>query len=113
MSAITDPKHKISFPTTTGSQPVPLILIDVMRKCLQRDPKARPTVAELLEISYLQSSPPAPVPNIRPEILRKIKRALTDEEWKELTDVSILSFHQREENYFYSKMVIFSVADTG
>ncbi|XP_058801559.1 probable serine/threonine-protein kinase mps1 [Phymastichus coffea] len=87
VSAITDPKHKINFPTMTGSQPVPLILIDVMRKCLQRDPKARPTVAELLEISYFQSSSPAVTPNIPSQILFKIKRALSDEEWKQLTEI--------------------------
>lgn len=88
ISAITDPKHKINFPLKTGSEPVPLILVDAMRKCLQRDPKARPTVEELLEIPYLQSNISAPiVPNIPPNILIKIKHALSDEEWKQLTEV--------------------------
>ncbi|XP_001604243.1 serine/threonine-protein kinase mph1 [Nasonia vitripennis] len=88
ISAITDPKHKINFPLKTGSEPVPLILVDAMRKCLQRDAKARPTVAELLEIPYLQSNISAPiVPSIPPNILIKIKHALSDEEWKQLTEI--------------------------
>ncbi|OXU25556.1 hypothetical protein TSAR_012389 [Trichomalopsis sarcophagae] len=69
ISAITDPKHKINFPLKTGSEPVPLILVDAMRKCLQRDAKARPTY------------------HIPPNILIKIKHALSDEEWKQLTEI--------------------------
>ena len=60
----------------TGSEQVPLILIDVMRKCLQHDPKARPTVADLLDIPYLQSNVTTSiVPSIPSNILMKIKKA--------------------------------------
>ena len=90
ISAITDPKHKINFSLMTGSDPVPLILIDVMRKCLQRDPKARPTVADLLNIPYLQSNISHPiVPNIPGNILMKIKHALAEDEWKKFTEVCV------------------------
>ncbi|XP_014203423.1 serine/threonine-protein kinase pakF [Copidosoma floridanum] len=85
--AITDPKHKINFPTTSGNEPVPLIIIDVLRKCLQREPKARPTVADLLEIPYLQGDISRPiVPSVPSTILLKIKQALSDDEWKEFSE---------------------------
>lgn len=60
VNAITNPKPNIHFPATLSSVegdntvvPPPPILIDVMRKCLQHDPKARPTVVELLQVEYV------------------------------------------------------------
>ncbi|XP_011493853.1 PREDICTED: probable serine/threonine-protein kinase mps1 [Ceratosolen solmsi marchali] len=88
ISAITDPKHKINFPLRTGSEPVPSILIDVMRKCLQRNPKVRPTVADLLKIPYLQTNIGPSIPDIPSNILIKIKHALSEDEWQQLTEVS-------------------------
>jgi serine/threonine protein kinase len=89
ISAITDPKHKIHLPLRTGSELVPSILIDVMRKCLQRDPKARPTVADLLKIPYLQTNISPIIPDIPSNILIKIKHSLSEDEWQQLTEVSL------------------------
>ncbi|XP_033341019.1 dual specificity protein kinase monopolar spindle 1 [Megalopta genalis] len=97
VNAITNPKLNISFPTTLPSRedhaevlPTPPILIDVMRKCLQHDPKTRPTVADLLQVDYVPTKQEcllAPMPRIPGHILVKIKYALEDDEWRELTRV--------------------------
>lgn len=92
---ITDPKHKINFPHSTGTDTVPTILIEVMRKCLQFDLKSRPTVTELLEIPYLQSN--VSTRNMNPgisikKILIKIKHTLSKEEWDKFSEVSV-EFH--------------------
>ncbi|XP_078045508.1 dual specificity protein kinase monopolar spindle 1 [Augochlora pura] len=97
VNAITNPKLNISFPATLPSRegddkvlPTPPILIDVMRKCLQHDPKTRPTVADLLQVDYLstkQECLSAPIPRIPGNILVKIKYALGEDEWRELTRV--------------------------
>ncbi|KAI4488027.1 hypothetical protein M0804_004875 [Polistes exclamans] len=96
VNAITNPNPKIAFPTSIllfnkKFEPPP-ILIDVMRKCLQHNPKARPTVAELLQIQYIPIKQDAKSllsipPEISPSILVKIKHALTEEEWRRLTQV--------------------------
>lgn len=94
VNAITNPKPNISFPTTVlsgGHERTPPILIDVMRKCLQHDPKARPTVSQLLQVQYMpnkQDAAPILMPNIPANILVKIKRALNEEEWRQLLQVS-------------------------
>ncbi|XP_076285730.1 dual specificity protein kinase monopolar spindle 1 [Lasioglossum baleicum] len=96
VNAITNPKLNISFPTTLPSREgdnkviAPPILIDVMRKCLQHDPKTRPTVAELLQVDYVPTKQEhllAPIPNIPANILVKIKYALNEDEWRQLTRV--------------------------
>ncbi|XP_076654545.1 dual specificity protein kinase monopolar spindle 1 [Halictus rubicundus] len=97
VNAITNPKLNISFPAMLPSRegdnkviPPPPILIDVMRKCLQHDPKTRPTVAELLQIDYVPTKQEhllAPIPNIPANILVKIKYALNEDEWRQLTRV--------------------------
>ncbi|KAK0096059.1 hypothetical protein PV326_006632 [Microctonus aethiopoides] len=88
INAICNPASKISFTQPPNSEPIPLILIDVMRKCLQHDPKARPSVAQLLEISYVPITKQNNVlPKISPHIILKIKNALTDEEWREYTEM--------------------------
>ncbi|XP_066584688.1 uncharacterized protein Mps1 isoform X2 [Prorops nasuta] len=89
INAITNPKPNIQFPVSfqDGSKPPPPILISVMRKCLQHDPKARPTVGELLQIQYVPTtSIVAPVPQIPSNILVKIKNALSEEEWRQLLE---------------------------
>ena len=47
LHAITNPKVEISFPETADP-----VLRQVIMKCLQRDPKLRPTVKELLSYNY-------------------------------------------------------------
>ncbi|XP_053987258.1 uncharacterized protein LOC128880815 [Hylaeus volcanicus] len=94
VSAITNPKPNIHFPATLPPRegdnkvvPSPPILIDVMRKCLQHDPKARPTVAELLQVDYVptkQERMLTSTPNIPASILVKIKHALDETEWRQL-----------------------------
>ncbi|XP_076626372.1 dual specificity protein kinase monopolar spindle 1 isoform X2 [Colletes latitarsis] len=94
VNAITNPKPNIHFPATLSSRegdnkvvPPPPILIDVMRRCLQHDPKTRPTVAELLLIEYVptkQERMLTSTPNIPANILVKIKRALNETEWRQL-----------------------------
>ncbi|CAK9812746.1 Dual specificity protein kinase TTK [Anthophora quadrimaculata] len=93
VNAITNPKLNIPFPTTLSSDgnqiiPPPPILIDVMRKCLQHDPKARPTVTELLQIEYIPTKEEhvlTTLPEIPTNILVKIKHTLNEDEWRQLT----------------------------
>ncbi|XP_076755816.1 dual specificity protein kinase monopolar spindle 1 isoform X2 [Xylocopa sonorina] len=94
VNAITNPKLNISFPpnlpSVEGNKIIsaPPVLIDVMRKCLQHNPKARPTVAELLEVEYIPSKQEhmsATLPEIPANILVKIKHTLSEDEWRQLT----------------------------
>ncbi|XP_034194254.2 dual specificity protein kinase monopolar spindle 1 [Osmia lignaria lignaria] len=96
VNAITNPKLNILFPATLSSGegnkviPSPPILIEVMRKCLQHDPKARPTVAELLQVEYVpteQKRTLTAVPEIPTNILVKIKHALSEDEWRQLISI--------------------------
>lgn len=102
VNAITNPNPKIAFPTSillfdkTEKFEPPSILIDVMRKCLQHNPKARPTVAELLQVQYIPARQDAKAmlsipPEIPPNILVKIKHSLTEEEWRRL--IQVRNFH--------------------
>lgn len=50
LQAIMNPEHRISFPRE-GVDP---LLLDVLQSCLNRDPKARPSIRELLEHSYVK-----------------------------------------------------------
>ncbi|XP_070569136.1 dual specificity protein kinase TTK-like isoform X2 [Ptychodera flava] len=50
LQAICDPNFEIEFPDINNKP-----LIDVLKKCLLRDPKERPSIQELLEHPYLQS----------------------------------------------------------
>lgn len=91
INAIQSSSHKIAFPQRSGHQMkfVPPILIDVMKKCLNRDAKARPTVEELLEVSYISTNNPEPPPDIPPSLLFKIlQKKHTDEEGKLLLKVN-------------------------
>nr|XP_003699893.1 PREDICTED: dual specificity protein kinase TTK isoform X1 [Megachile rotundata]XP_012146285.1 PREDICTED: dual specificity protein kinase TTK isoform X1 [Megachile rotundata]XP_012146295.1 PREDICTED: dual specificity protein kinase TTK isoform X1 [Megachile rotundata] len=91
VNAITNPKLNIPFPATLSSRDgnkvtsSPQILIEVMRKCLQHDPKARPTVAELLQVEYVPIKQECTLPGIPANILVKIKHALNEDEWRQLT----------------------------
>jgi len=50
IKAILDKEHEIAFPALEDDDH---ILIPLMKSCLQRDPKARPAIAELLEHPYV------------------------------------------------------------
>lgn len=99
VNAITNPKPNISFPVTTNNENgqncerAPPILIDVIRKCLQHDPKARPTVSQLLQVQYVPSTPNTALisgpSNIPANILVKIKHALNEDEWRLLVQVRV------------------------
>lgn len=99
VNAITNPKPNIRFPTilpsADGNKHIssPPILIDVMHKCLQHDPKARPTVAELLQVEYIPTKQEQ-ISTIPPEVsantLVKIKHALNENEWRQLLSVCTL-----------------------
>jgi serine/threonine-protein kinase TTK/MPS1 len=59
--AITDPKHAITFADTgVGDVPVPPSLKGILRKCLNRDPEARPTVKQMLQDGNLYMNPEQP-----------------------------------------------------
>ncbi|KMQ97429.1 dual specificity protein kinase ttk [Lasius niger] len=107
VNAITNPKPNISFPATTFSSSVngknlqnhertPPVLIDVMRKCLQHDPKARPTVSQLLQVQYVPTTQNiasiTTSADIPANVLVKIKQALNEEEWRQLVQVSAFLF---------------------
>lgn len=58
--AIPNPRHAIAFPPLgVGSVPLPSGLLSVLRRCLNRDPACRPTVAELLAPADLFLDPDA------------------------------------------------------
>lgn len=100
VNAITNPKPNIAFPATTFStsggdttdcERAPPVLIDVMRKCLLHDPKARPTVAQLLQVQYVPTTQHASlisVPDVPANVLVKIKHALSEVEWRQFVQVS-------------------------
>jgi serine/threonine-protein kinase TTK/MPS1 len=47
---IIDPSYAIEFPQTIDGSP---LLIDIMRSCLNRDPKRRPTIPQLIDHPFL------------------------------------------------------------
>uniref|UniRef100_A0A669BRE4 Dual specificity protein kinase TTK n=1 Tax=Oreochromis niloticus TaxID=8128 RepID=A0A669BRE4_ORENI len=54
LHAIIDPSHKIEFPDISEKD-----LLDVLKRCLVRNPRERISIAELLEHPYLQLKPQA------------------------------------------------------
>lgn len=73
--AITDRTHAIAFPDHgIGGVPVPTGLIRTMRRCLNRDPAQRPTIAQLLDARdpFLHPDAPGTIP-ITQEIVRKLQ----------------------------------------
>ncbi|XP_025269646.1 serine/threonine-protein kinase MPS1 [Camponotus floridanus] len=98
VNAITNPKPNISFPAFSSSgknlqnhERTPPVLIDVMRKCLQHDPKARPTVSQLLQVQYVPTMQNVASimtsADIPASILVKIKQALNEDEWRHLVQI--------------------------
>lgn len=58
--AIPNPRHAIAFPAMgVGSVPLPSGLLAILRRCLNRDPTLRPTVAQLLAPADLFLDPDA------------------------------------------------------
>ena len=57
MKALSDPDIPVEFPTTTNLDP---LLFDTMKKCLNKDPEQRATIAELLQHPYLRPNHDAP-----------------------------------------------------
>lgn len=118
VNAITNPKLNIPFPATLSSGegnkviPSPPILIEVMRKCLQHDPKARPTVAELLQIEYVpteQERTLTTVPEIPASILVKIKHALSEDEWRQLISVCNFQLNSKSLHFFPFSLLSFTI----
>ncbi|XP_017268616.1 dual specificity protein kinase Ttk [Kryptolebias marmoratus] len=72
LHAIIDPSHKISFPDIAEKD-----LLDVLKRCLVRNPRERISIAELLEHPYLQLKPQSS-PEPEPPSNSDLKRILTD-----------------------------------
>ncbi|CAJ1061976.1 dual specificity protein kinase Ttk [Xyrichtys novacula] len=72
LHAIIDPSHNIEFPDIAEKD-----LLDVLKRCLVRNPKERISIAELLEHPYLQLKPQA-APEPEPTCNTDLKRILTD-----------------------------------
>ncbi|XP_011314251.1 dual specificity protein kinase TTK [Fopius arisanus] len=89
INAITNPHPRISYSLPPHVEAVPVILIDVIKKCLQHDPKARPSVDQLLQVQYISMARNVPIssPDIPANILIKIKQSLQDSEWRIFTEV--------------------------
>ncbi|XP_053737209.1 dual specificity protein kinase Ttk [Synchiropus splendidus] len=72
LHAILDPSHIIDFPDIPDKD-----LLDVLKRCLVRNPRERVSIAELLEHPYLHLKPPgSPVPE--PTCNRDLQRILVD-----------------------------------
>lgn len=72
LHAIIDPTHKIEFPCISEND-----LLDVLKRCLVRNPKERISIAELLEHPYLQLQP-QPSPESEWPCNGDLKKILTD-----------------------------------
>ncbi|KAG7273653.1 hypothetical protein CRUP_018132, partial [Coryphaenoides rupestris] len=72
LHAIIDPSHGIEFPDVAEAD-----LLDVLKKCLVRDPRERISIAELLDHTYLQVHPQA-LPESEPQSNSDLQRILTD-----------------------------------
>uniref|UniRef100_A0A672HSI8 Dual specificity protein kinase TTK n=1 Tax=Salarias fasciatus TaxID=181472 RepID=A0A672HSI8_SALFA len=72
LHAIIDASHRIEFPDISEKD-----LLDVLKRCLVRNPRERISIAELLEHPYLQLKPPASPEPERPSNT-DLKKILTD-----------------------------------
>uniref|UniRef100_A0A8C4E0X2 Dual specificity protein kinase TTK n=1 Tax=Dicentrarchus labrax TaxID=13489 RepID=A0A8C4E0X2_DICLA len=72
LHAIIDPTHKIEFPDILEKD-----LLDVLKRCLVRNPRERISIAELLEHPYLQLKPQGSPEPERP-CNSDLKKILTD-----------------------------------
>ncbi|XP_060778292.1 dual specificity protein kinase Ttk isoform X2 [Neoarius graeffei] len=61
LHAIIDPSHEIDFPDIPEKD-----LLDVLKRCLVRNPKERISIAELLDHPYLQLQPQQPSEPVEP-----------------------------------------------
>ncbi|CAG9463572.1 unnamed protein product [Pedinophyceae sp. YPF-701] len=93
--AITDPRHEIQFPPVEPNAPD---VIDVMRRCLDRDPRRRADIPALLEHAFLHPSksaagptgPPA-APGLSAEHLRAMLRQMAAINGREGADVHAMA----------------------
>ncbi|XP_074654614.1 dual specificity protein kinase TTK-like [Tubulanus polymorphus] len=67
LQAIVNPEIPIPFPEINDRN-----VMDVLKKCLQRDPKKRPCVSDLLRHPYLGGSKPADSVSSQEELLMKL-----------------------------------------
>ncbi|KAJ3597367.1 hypothetical protein NHX12_000895 [Muraenolepis orangiensis] len=72
LHAIVDPSYKIEFPDIAEGD-----LLDVLKKCLLRNPRERISIAELLDHSYLQLQPQS-LPEPECTTNNDLRRILTD-----------------------------------
>ncbi|XP_028281318.1 dual specificity protein kinase Ttk [Parambassis ranga] len=72
LHAIIDPSHKIEFPDISEKD-----LLDVLKRCLVRNPRERTSITELLEHPYLQLKPQA-APEPEHPSNSDLKKILTD-----------------------------------
>ena len=75
LHAITDPNHEIDFPTIQNQS-----LLDVMRRCLDRNPKTRIGIPDLLDHVFLNPSQEAVAPTnlLTPEFLNSMLTQLSN-----------------------------------
>ncbi|XP_024124003.1 dual specificity protein kinase Ttk isoform X1 [Oryzias melastigma] len=73
LHAIIDPSHKIEFPDISEKD-----LLDVLKRCLVRNPRERISIAELLDHPYLQLKPQASPEPAEHQSNGDLKRILTD-----------------------------------
>lgn len=86
LQAIVDPSHKIDF-SDVG---VPVVLDRALKLCFHRDPKQRPSVAQLLDMPYHT--------NVDPEYLSKqLQSILPPEYWKAVAHLFSEQKTQQEE----------------
>ncbi|CAG9133748.1 unnamed protein product [Plutella xylostella] len=77
LAAILDPNHRIDYPPV---EHLPPSLIAALKWCLTYNARARPSVAELLGVTYLQPArSPLPAP-----LLEKLRPLVTHEEFRVL-----------------------------
>uniref|UniRef100_A0A667Y3X4 Dual specificity protein kinase TTK n=1 Tax=Myripristis murdjan TaxID=586833 RepID=A0A667Y3X4_9TELE len=72
LHAIIDPSHEIEFPDISEKD-----LLDVLKRCLVRNPRERISIAELLEHPYLQLQPQPPPEPEHPSD-SNLRKILTD-----------------------------------
>lgn len=80
LQAIADSNHRIDFPEVGA----PMVLSQALRSCFHRDPKQRPTVAELLNLPYHATSDTG-------HIGRQLLGILPQEWWLKVAHVSFIN----------------------